>query len=64
MLLQIWVLHRGRALVELKVGLHKALRVQLHDRLLRFGNLARAERNDDLVLALAAKRRGDKWGNR
>ncbi|RYH24351.1 MAG: hypothetical protein EON54_24590 [Alcaligenaceae bacterium] len=47
------------ALVEAEIGLHTALRMQLHDRLLRFGELTRAERHDDLVLALAAKRRGD-----
>lgn len=47
------------ALVEAEIGLDGALRMQLHDRLLRFGKLIRAERHDDLVLALAAKRRGD-----
>jgi hypothetical protein len=57
------------ALVEAEVGLHAALRMQLHDRLLCFGKLTRAERHDDLALALAAKRRGDqqeagrRWGD-
>lgn len=47
------------ALVEAEVGLHEALRVQLHDRLLRFGKLTQDERHNDLVLVLAARRRGD-----
>lgn len=47
------------ALVEAEFGLHAALRMQLHDRPLRFGKLTRAERHDDLVLTVAAKRRGD-----
>ena len=47
------------ALVEAEIGLHAALRMQLHDRLMRLGKLVLEDRHGDLVLALAAKRRGD-----